>query len=184
MSQTVFLATQSLVQLQGQTYEGPASTTTPLVEGIYFSWDDEMGAVALEVQSPPGQLCHITGRISGAPAWLTLNIALGVLDFAPGDTFGMVANVSGAPCTPYLRSLHDETLLDTELQDNLREGPQPLLRTFDAHDGVIGRGAFHTLVLPLPQQDFTWALHDMAVFMLPASTGLRSASLTLSSFAN
>ena len=184
MSQTVFLATQSLVQLQGQTYEGPASTTTPLVEGIYFSWDDEMGAVALEVQSPPGQLCHITGRISGTPAWLTLNIALGVLDFAPGDTFGVVTSLAGAPCAPYLRSLHGETLLDTELQDNMSEGAQPLLRTFDVHDGVIGRAGFHTLVLPLPRQDFTWTIHDMAIFMLPASTGLRSAPLTLSSFAS
>ncbi|TKA84353.1 hypothetical protein [Sulfitobacter sp. 15WGC] len=155
-----------------------------MVDGIYFSWDDENGAVALEVQSPPGQLCHLTGRISGAPEWLALNISLGVLDFAPGDTFGMAANVSGAPCTPYLRSLHGEMLLDTALQDDLREGPQPLLRTFDAHDGAIGQGGFHTLVLPLPRQDFTWALHDMAIFMLPAGKGLRSAPLTLSSFAS
>lgn len=184
MSQTVFLAAQSLAQVQGQTYQGPASTTTPLVEGIYFSWDNEKEVVALEVQSPPGQLCHITGRISGTPGWLTLNIALGVLDFAPGDTFGIVANVSGAPCTPYLRSRHGETLLDTELQDGMSEGAQPLLRTFDAHDGAIGRGGFHTLVLPLPLQDFAWTLHDMAIFALPASTGLRSAPLTLSSFAS
>lgn len=185
MSHTTFLAVQPLNHLRQVDRNGPVSSDLPLVEGIYFSWDDTDAEVRLDLTSPPGQLCSLDGRIAGEPGWLTLNIALGNWRFAPGDVFGLVADVSGASCTPYLRSRESDGWSDTALPalDGGKVAPRTILQCFDAHDGAVGPESFHTLVLPLPRRSFSWTLRDLAIFTLPASAGLRPEPLSLSSFA-
>jgi len=187
---TTYLAARRLHLLRQADHSGTVRDNAPLVEGIYFSWDSAAGDVTLDLESPPGMLCRVTGHVSGTPGWLTLNIALGTHGFAPGDVLGVVADVTGppdAPCALYVRSQHHENLFDTPLCAPLagcvKRNTQVLLHTIDAQDPMIGTAGFHTLVLPLPRQDFTLALHDLQIFTLPAALGLRSQPVTLSGFA-
>lgn len=185
MSQTTFLAVQPLNHLRRTDQNGPINSDLSLVEGIYVSWDDKDTEVRLDLTSPPGQLCTIDGRITGEPGWLTLNIALGDWRFGPGDVFGLVADFTGPSCTPYLRSRESDGWSDTILPALVggKVAPRTILQCFDAHDGAVGPESFHTLILPLPRRSFSWSLHDLAIFTIPASAGLRPEPLTLSSFA-
>lgn len=183
------LATQPLYRLLQGEHGGAVEQSVPLIEGIYFSWDSEGGTVALKLEAPPGTLCAMTGRVSGAPDWFSFNIALGQLTLSPGDVLGVIADVtapSGEACPLYIRSQHDDKFIDmplsVPLQGTLERDTQVILHSIDTLYPMLGLPAFHTLVLPLPRRDFTLTLHDLQIFHLPAAAGIRSAPVTLSGF--
>lgn len=157
-----------------------------LVEGAYISWDDTTGEVSLTATPELGALLHLEARVPKAPAWLALNLELADADLCPGDILGLALQYEGCAgetLAPFLRTARDGILSDTVLQDTLEgsagRATQVLLHQIRSADPAAGTPGYHTLVLPLPKRDFALAVHDMQLFVIPASRGLQLGTPTL-----
>lgn len=165
----------------------------PLVDGFYFSWDAEQAQVELSLHRPTRQgdapLFELRARVSGEPRWLSMNISLDTHRFAAGDVIALVGalHCPEAESLPaYIRSRANGEDCDTPLAEPLRGNGAAVataLHTIEPADNLLINDAFHTLIVPLPQRDFTLVLNDLRLFVLPAAAGLRSQPQTLASFA-
>lgn len=154
-----------------------------LCEGAYISWDAQDGGTQITARPERGMLFHIAGRLARPPGWLTLNLALREGSFAPGDVLGLVIELEG--CTGqdlpvFMRTGRGGNTQDTRFADRIaggaRRSVQTLLHQVSPGDALCGHG-FHTLVLELPQQDFTLELRDLRLFVLSQASRLTAPTL-------
>lgn len=163
---------------------------SPVASAIYISRDREEGDVETTVTSEPGQLIRISGRITSPPRWLSLSIPLGEAVFRPGDILGLVAEVAGDrdhALSLFVRTGREGNLADTplgvELAVSRKRQVVTLLQDIEPSMPLAGDTGYHTLVAPLPWQDFVLDLLDLRVFVVPAERGLRSTFASMDSFA-
>lgn len=182
--------TQILDQLRQAAFKGVAEESGLLSPGFYFCWDIANGDVDVVISSVAGSLLRAEVIVTGAPKWFTLNIGIGEGAFTPGDTLGLVVKGSISPAQilfPFVRSIDKGDRHDTRLADPLKLGPVPgtvnLLHTIESHDPLSWAKTFHTLILPLPKQNFSVDLLDMRLFHVEATTGLKADSPTIGSLA-
>jgi hypothetical protein len=116
-------AADAIYRLRNSDQSGTAEQDITLVEAIYFSWDSSKGEMALDLSAPSRTLCEITGRVSGGPDWLILNIAMGTCDFGSRDVLGVCAEVTGPQditSALFIRSRVQKSIFDTPLNEPLR----------------------------------------------------------------
>ncbi len=161
----------------------------PIVPGLYFSWSTAEGVTSLDLSADKGLLFRAQAHVAKPPQWFSFNVTLGKAAFAPGDVLGVVADLEGCEGDSLplvVRSARDGETRGTLLQDRLSgsgdRAVQTALHTVDGGDFLAGAPAFHTLAMQLPKHDFTLALRDLRLFVIPAARGLRSQAPTLSSF--
>lgn len=183
--------TQNLDQLRQAVFKGIAQESALLSPGFYFCWDIANGDVDVVMSSTADNLLRAEVVVSGAPRWFTFNISLGAGPFSAGDTLGLVVKGSLYPSQillPFVRSVEKGSRHDTPLADVLKLGSDTctvdLLHTIESHDPISWADTFHTLILPLPKQNFTFDLIDMRLFHVGASVGLKAASSTIGSLAH
>ncbi|MCC5989161.1 MAG: hypothetical protein JJT95_15930 [Pararhodobacter sp.] len=176
---------EALAAYQGT---GALENGARIVRGFFPNWDEEHGTVALSHESGPDNLLRVEGKATGEPRWLTLNFDLGGGDFEPGDVIGVVADVEGDgdyDLEMFIRTRSDEGNIDTEFPEGLSvsAGRRVVnsMHTVGMGDGVVTTERFHMLIIRLPKRDFRLEIREMRFFVLPASHGLRSASMSLAS---
>ncbi|SDX56215.1 hypothetical protein [Roseicitreum antarcticum] len=188
-------ANAALAALRAHQGAGPLESNARIGHGVHVSWDTEQGGATLAYESPPGQLVALKVAVTGTPRWLTLNLDLGHGHFAAGDTFGIVAELEGEleggaedRLAMFIRSFDGTTPRDTPLTEELPLSPArrivTLLHTVGQGeamaDGKAGAtGAYHMLGITLPRCALRLRLHDLSIFVLPASRGLRAHPMTL-----
>ena len=167
-----------------------AENETCIVPNIYFSWDPVEGEATLELKAEPGVLFHAQARVTKSPRWISFNLALGEHAFEAGDILGLVTELEGCEgetISLFVRSVRDGETSDTYFQDGLQGSGETVVRTSlltaAGGDFLSGPPAYHTVVMLLPTRDFTLTLRDLRFFVIPAARGLRSQSITLSSYA-
>lgn len=174
--------TLAVARMRGAIFDKTAENNTHIVPEIYLSWDDEEASIALEIASDANMLVTVKGTVVTPPRWFALNVGLGQGALAPGDVLGIVFEVESPVAfesAPFIRTAWRKGgHADTRLQDRISviAGHQvvTLLHTVEAEDALCS-DVFHTLVLPLPLEDFEVTLHDMRLFVIEAERGLRTA---------
>jgi hypothetical protein len=161
---------------------------SPLVPGIYFSWDTEACTVDVNLSRPPGSLLSVEARVSASPRWFSLNISLNEAGFTAGDVIGIVAELAASEAVTlplFMRSALDNKTQDTTLSESLHckggRSISTVLYTVDSADPLAGPTAYHTLVIQLPNTGCTLDIRDLRVFVIPADRELRADPPTLSS---
>ncbi|MEL6451592.1 MAG: hypothetical protein AAFQ19_10040 [Pseudomonadota bacterium] len=160
-----------------------------LVSGAYFSWDDTDGDVVLKLHEAPGSLFSLEGKVKKAPGWFSFNLSLGTDSFAPGDVMCVIAvfNATAGESYPFfIRTSYDDTeLCDTPLQEGLNgvdaQAVQTVMHTFEPYDAATRGPGFHTLIMQLPDHNFSFEMMDLRVLILPADHGMRSIPTGLAS---
>lgn len=154
---------------------------------IYVSWDDEKGNVALKGRTDAGMLLHLDAEVMALPRWFSLNIGLGKGALTAGDVLGFVIEIeseTGFSSALFCRSATDDGYNDTYLQDgfDVPAGRQVVTLLHTVEPGhSLEQNAFHTLVIPLPSQNFSLTIRDMRLFVLEAGRGFRTTSFTAAS---
>jgi len=168
-----FLAADAIAALRAGPLPEKAENNTPIVPGVYFSWDAEKSDVALSLESGEAGLLHVSASISGAPRWCSLNIGLGPRGFAAGAVLALVADLAGCDgqtLDMLIRSTRDGEVKDTSFQDALIGGsvdmplPQVALHTIEAGDAVVGAPAPHVLAIRMPKTSFELTLADLRTY--------------------
>lgn len=159
----------------------------PFSPELYISWDDEKGQVAPKGRTKPGILLQLDAEVAVPPRWFSLNIGLGKSALKAGDVLGLVLEIeseTGFGSDLFCRSATEDAYSDTYLQGgfDVTGGRQivTILHTIEPGDS-LEQDAFHTLVMPLPGQNFSLTLRDMRLFVLGAERGLRSTPFTAAS---
>ncbi|WP_146036467.1 hypothetical protein [Pseudotabrizicola formosa] len=183
-------AALTLHRLRQATLATTATDCGPLCDNVYFSWDSAQAEVSVAMQSDPGQLLTAEVALNGTPRWFALNIGLGSGAFAAGDSFGLVIDAqSSVPfaCQPFVRSSKEGEAFDTILAEDITLSPASracvVLHSLSASDPLVSTGGFHTLILPLPKQDFRFDLRDLRLFHVGASAAEGVGQRTLTSVA-
>ncbi|WP_294227490.1 hypothetical protein [uncultured Shimia sp.] len=183
-------ASEVIAQLRDTSLSTPVKNEGHIVPGAYFSWDDGVENLDLQVTSKDGQLFELRAQINGKPQWNTFNVALENGSVSAGDLIGVVADVSGADGLTiplFIRTSRGETITDTPLSEKLVgsavRGTQTLLHKVSHVDAVAGEEGYHTLVVALPSSSFDVTLHDLRLFVLPDGEDEIAKVPTLSSYA-
>jgi len=179
----------AIATLRDAQFEQTAENNTHLSPEVYLSWDEEGNTVELTTVSETNALLSLKASVTGTPKWFSLNIGLGRGSFAAGDVIGLVVETETQTpfeATPFVRTaVADSQHADTPALDTLafEDGRQviTLLHTVGP-DSALTTDAFHTLVIPLPGQDFQLDICDMRLFVIDADRALRTTPETLSSF--
>lgn len=182
--------TNTLNQLRQTSLETTVVDGSHISYNVYFSWDIINGGVEIALKSPVGALLNADVIVRGKPKWFTLNIGLGRGKFAIDDTIGLVVDASCSvpiDLCPFVRSAESGDKHDTMLSECIKLGPNTgssiLLHTVESHEPVSWAGQFHTLVIPLPKQNFTLDLKDMRLIHVDAAKGLRARQRVMTSIA-
>ena len=124
------------------------------------------------------------------PRWLTLSIGLGSGHFAERQTLGLAIRAActvGFELAPFIRSTQDGDKQDTILSDTCQLQPvartSVLLHSIMPREALTRAGDNHTLILPLPKQDFTLDLHDMRLFHIERPDNTAAPRRTITSVA-
>ncbi|MDO9639981.1 MAG: hypothetical protein Q7J44_15700 [Pseudotabrizicola sp.] len=180
----------TLHRLRQATIMAPAEEGGHISPNVYFSWDSAQAEVAIAVQSAPGQLLTAEVTLQGSPRWFALNIGLGAGAFAAGDSFGLVIDASSTvpfDCQPFVRSSKEDETLDTILAEEIRltpaGGASVMLHCIAASDPLVWAGQFHTLILPLPKQNFRLDLRDLRLLHLGSGEAAMAGQRTLTAVA-
>ena len=168
-----------------------AENDSRIVPDVFFSWGTVEGeATTLELKAEPGVLFRVQARVTKTPRWMSFNFALGQDVFEAGDVLGLVAELEaceGETFPVFVRSTRHGETSDTYFQDSLQGSAERVVRTSllsaTGGDFLSGPPAYHAVVMLLPTRDFTLTLRDLRFFVIPAARGLRSQSVTLSSYA-
>ncbi|MCP4825928.1 MAG: hypothetical protein GY892_17720 [Shimia sp.] len=163
-----------------------AENNTPLVPGIYLSWDQKECDVQMALSRAESGLLKIAAQVEGAPRWMSLNITLGEAAFEAHSILGVIACLQGSLNTSlpmFIRSRKDEEVFDTRLREDIvvadtlavRAGLHQMMPS-DALVDVLG---FHTLVVELPCQSFDLDLRDFRLFLLQSTETLMAEQVTL-----
>lgn len=175
--------------LRESSFQTRVENGMPFSPKLFCSWDQSQTGIEIEAASSPETLLTLDSKVQGAPQWLTLNFELGKQTIAAGDIIGLVARgASDQPCALpiMMRSYFDETSHDTPFGEDLvlstNATNKTVLHTMSAPDEVGGKAAYRTLIISLPKRDGQIALHNLRLFRVPASHGLRSSAQTLSAF--
>lgn len=180
------LTLRSLPALRAATLAGPAANNARLAEGVYLSWDEDEGEVALDLSHSAGSLLRIDGTVARRPRWLSLNLDLGSGRLAPGDALALVtdAEADAALSLPLaIRARTGDRLSDTTWQTPLAVGPGRRVSALFQHlapdDAPADAAPFRTLILNLPKTDFRLAIHDLRLFRVPADRARRDDAFAL-----
>ncbi|WP_283424420.1 hypothetical protein [Shimia sagamensis] len=183
-------ASEVMAQLRDTSLSTPIENEGHIVPGAYFSWDDRVKELDLQVTSKDGQLFELRAQISGKPQWNSFNVALEHGSTSVGDLIGVVADVSGADGLTFplfIRTSRGESITDTPLTEKLvgsaKRSIQTVLHKVSHVDAVAGEEGYHTLVVALPSSSFDVTLHDLRLFVLPDGEGEIAKVPTLSSYA-
>jgi hypothetical protein len=182
---------QTVKDLRKASFSTEVDQSVPVVPGVYFSWDVQDGGAGVSVTSQPGGLLRADVRVRGLPRWLTLSINLGQGHFVEREAIGVVIRAACSVAfdlAPFVRSSQDGDKQDTILAD--RCNLQPVPRSFVLVHDILPREAltlasdFHTLILPLPKQDFCLDLLDLRFFHVGRSDHPAPRRPTLTSVAH
>lgn len=174
----VFSLAQRISSLRGAKWHGAVSPNQPISDGVYFSWDDEMGEVAIDVDTRlPDKLAAIAGQVRTAPRWLSLNIELGASVLKPGDMLGLVIEHEGGGTGNLdlmIRTGRKGTLGDTKIAPPLpltkARSVVTLLHRVAEDTPLTWDDAYHTLVIHLPKSGVTLDLCNLTLFVVPAGS--------------
>lgn len=166
-----------LAGLRDATFDVSVENDVRLGPGIYFSWDAKNADISIDVESAPGSLFTATTTLTGDPEWFCLNLDLGKTGLAPGDILGAVIDIrggEGADIPLFVRSGYvDGGHTDTWFEEPLIRGDGNAVRTImhlaKAEEALSWENTHHTLVMNLPKTGGTLTLHDLCLFVVPAT---------------
>ena len=141
-----------------------------VVEGLYFSFDTEGGQTDLTCCSNNG--FAVSGRISGAPRWCSLNMDLGQTLLEAGQVIGIAARLTSPAGLQMPLSIRSalpggelaDTFLDGTLRGDAGGTAQVVLHHITPDMPACGLVAWHTLVLGLPPGPLEFTFTDLRVF--------------------
>lgn len=166
---------QTVRTLRGTNFEQEVVNNEHLSPEVYFSWDDEKGAVAIKAVSQPSVLLDMAIGIETAPRWFSLNIGVGRGHFMVGDCLGLIIEAETEipfDVSPFIRTAVEDGYGDTGLASLALKptGRQVLSSLHIVQDGdALTNDGFQTLVLPLLKENSNWSLYDMRFFVIPAA---------------
>lgn len=162
--------TSTLEHLRYMQAAGPIAPGEHLLPGVYFSADLSQSDVNITLQTSEGSLLKAAIDVTGTPQWLSLNIELGEGSFIVEDSVCLLADTqSNTPFTvwPFIRSFRTGIEYDTPFSEALpfdtTQTVTTLLKQLTSGEPLVDGAAYHTLVLPLPEQDSVFTLRDMRV---------------------
>ncbi|CUH51512.1 hypothetical protein [Shimia marina] len=178
----------TLIQVRSADLPRRLENGQKLGDGIYFTWDSIGGSVDMSTSRDDDTLFKTTAKVTGTPDWFNLCLILRLGQFLPGDVLGLTldwkCSQTGQPQMLVRSSARQGQFDDTKWQEALpwdaKRRVVTLMHTVEDADGLTGHDKYHTIIIPLPTEDFTLEMFDLQFFVSPRARGLRSAPIRLS----